>query len=176
MTIQTILRMGDPVLLQKASPVVFPADPEIKTLLADMHETMVAADGAGLAAPQIGVGLQVVMFQVDNNPRYPDIEPIPLTIMINPQIEPLGTETEADWEGCLSLPGLRGKVSRYRHIRVRYQDSHGQALTLDASDFHARVIQHECDHLQGILYPARMTDMSLFGFRTELDEASKQTE
>lgn len=168
MAIRTILKMGDPRLFEKSEPVLEFNTPELDQLLADMHETMEAADGAGLAAPQIGVGLQVVIFGVGRNPRYPDAEPVPYTVLINPAIEPIGNETDEMWEGCLSVPGMRGVVTRHSKLRYRGFDAEGGTIDRSVSGFHARVVQHECDHLQGILYPMRISDMRLFGFNEVL--------
>jgi len=162
--IREVLRMGDPRLNQRASEVTEFDTAALHTLLQDMRDTMASLDGAGLAAPQIGVGLRVVIFGVSANPRYPDVEPVPDTVLINPVITPLGDVMEEGWEGCLSVPGLRGWVPR--HARVRYQgmDERGQAFERTVEGFHARVVQHECDHLDGILYPMRIRDLSRFGF------------
>ena len=162
--IREVLKMGDPRLLQQARPLEQFDTPELHALLADMRDTMAHLSGAGLAAPQIGVGLQVVIFGVGQNPRYPQAEEIPDTVLINPLLTPLSDELEEDWEGCLSVPGLRGMVPR--HARLRYQgyDETGNRIDRSVSDFHARVVQHECDHLLGILYPMRMRDLSKFGF------------
>ena len=168
MTVRTVLRMGDPRLLEIARPLTEFDTPELHSLLADMQETMAALDGAGLAAPQIGVGLQVVIFGVDRNPRYPDAEPVPRTVLINPELTPLSDEMEEGWEGCLSVPGMRGLVPRYKHLRYRGFDQKGDPIDRSVSGFHARVVQHECDHLAGILYPMRITDMRSFGFTEEL--------
>jgi len=168
MAIRTVLRMGDPRLLQVAQPVEHFGTPELHSLIADMEDTMRALDGAGLAAPQIGVGLQVAIFGIERNPRYPDAEPVPYTVLINPVLMPLGSEIDEGWEGCLSVPGMRGLVPRHRQIRYRGQDPYGQAIDRTASDFHARVVQHECDHLAGILYPMRIRDLRNFGFSAEL--------
>ena len=156
--------MGDPRLLEIAQPVRDFNAPELHALIADMRDTMAALNGAGLAAPQIGIGLQVVIFGGFKSPRYPDAEEIPDTVLINPQLEFIGEAIEEDWEGCLSLPGMRGKVPRYKQLRYRGCDLAGNAIDRTVSDFHARVVQHECDHLQGILYPMRIRDMRLFGF------------
>ena len=171
MAIQPILRMGDPRLLQKASPVPLPVDEALHVLVQDMRDTMIDADGAGLAAPQIGVGWQVVIYQLENNPRYPDQDPIPFTVLINPQITPLSEETVVAWEGCLSLPGLRGEVARYQHIHLRAFDLEGRLIDINLEGFHARVVQHECDHLSGIVYPMRMSNLARFGYRQELVES-----
>jgi len=165
MAIQNILRMGDPRLLRVAQPVrVFDSD-ELHGLVRDMIETMHAADGAGLAAPQIGVDLQVVVFGSDEtNPRYPDAPIVPRTVLINPTVTPIGDEEEEGWEGCLSVPGLRGAVPRFAQVRYTGFDLFGNPIDRIASGFHARVVQHEVDHLQGKLYPMRMHDFSRFGF------------
>jgi len=156
--------MGDPRLWQRAAPVERFGTPELAALLADLRETMAAASGAGLAAPQIGVALQVVIFGVESNPRYPEAEPVPYTELVNPVLTPLSREMEEDWEGCLSVPGLRGVVPRHAHLRYEGFDPLGNAIRREVAGFHARVVQHECDHLDGILYPMRMPDMSRFGF------------
>ena len=162
--IREILRMGDPRLLRVSEPVTRFDTPELRQLLTDMFETMQAADGAGLAAPQIGVGLRVVVFGFETNARYPDAPQVPRTILINPVIEPLGEAMQDGWEGCLSVPGLRGVVPRLERIRYRGFDERGVPLQRDVDGFHARVVQHECDHLDGILYPMRVRDMRMFGF------------
>ncbi len=165
MTVHTILKMGDPRLLRVAQPVTDFDSPELHRLVMDMVDTMAAANGAGLAAPQIGVDLQVVVFGTGApNPRYPDAPPVPRTVLINPVITPLGPEQADDWEGCLSVPGLRGVVPRWQHIRYQGFDLTGQPIDREARGFHARVVQHECDHLQGVLYPMRVRDFSRFGF------------
>ncbi len=164
MAIRTILKMGDPHLLQPAEPVTAFATPALKALIADMLDTMAAADGVGLAAPQIGVGLQVVIFGCEYSPRYPDAPAVPQTILINPVITPIGTEEAEDWEGCLSVPGLRGVVPRFRRIRYQGFDAEGGVIDRYAENFHARVVQHECDHLIGKLYPMRVRDFSRFGY------------
>jgi len=159
-----VLKMGDPRLLEKASPVDKFDTPALYALLQDMRDTMASLDGAGLAAPQIGVGLRVVIFGVSANPRYPDVEPVPDTVLINPVITPLSEAMEDGWEGCLSVPGLRGWVPRYRAIRYRGMDAQGRSFERSVEGFHARVVQHECDHLDGILYPMRIRDLTRFGF------------
>lgn len=166
MAIQSILRMGDPRLLEVAKPVdpQFISSRQIQTLIDDLLETMYAVNGAGLAAPQIGVNQQVVVFGFDNNPRYPDADQVPETILINPIITPLSDVCIEDWEGCLSVPGLRAKVPRYTKIRYQGFDRHGQAIDRTVDDFHARVVQHECDHLIGKLFPMRVKDFTNFGF------------
>ena len=162
--IRGVLRMGDPRLLQPSAPVTAFGTPELAALLADLRDTMAAENGAGLAAPQIGVPLQVVIFGVERNPRYPDAEPVPYTELVNPVLTALGDDMEEGWEGCLSVPGLRGVVPRYTRLRYEGFDPHGRRIEREASGFHARVVQHECDHLQGILYPMRMRDFRQFGF------------
>ena len=164
MTIRSVLRMGDPRLLQVAEKVKKFGTPELDSLIQDMHDTMEALDGAGLAAPQIGSGLQVVIFGVKRNPRYPDVEEVPYTVLLNPTLTPLTQEMEQDWEGCLSVPGLRGMVPRFNRMRYQGFDQYGKPIDRNAGGFHARVVQHECDHLQGILYPMRITDFRTFGF------------
>ena len=165
MTVHTILKMGDPRLLRQAQPVAAFDTPELHRLVADLQETMLAAHGAGLAAPQIGVDLQVVIFgSGEHNPRYPEAPVVPRTVLINPVITPLSTEEEEGWEGCLSVPGLRGVVPRWRRIRYQGFDEFGRAIEREAEGFHARVVQHECDHLWGLLYPMRVRDFSRFGF------------
>ena len=164
MAVRPILKMGDPRLLVPAKLVTAFATPELAALLADMADTMAAAGGVGLAAPQIGVDLQVVMFGFEKSERYPDAEPVPATILVNPLIEPLGDEEEEGWEGCLSVPGLRGVVPRWKVIRYRGCDADGKAIDRTVSGFHARVVQHECDHLIGKLFPMRVRDFSRFGF------------
>ena len=168
MAIKPVLRMGNPLLLQRAEEITEFNTEELNVLIQDMRETMKAEDGAGLAAPQIGVSLRLVIFGVDQNPRYPDVAAIPETILINPVITPLDESMDDAWEGCLSLPGLRGQVPRYRHIKYSAFDVHGRAFEIEASDFHARVVQHECDHLDGILYPQRMKDLKQFAYIEEL--------
>ena len=168
MAVKPVLRMGDPRLLEPSRPVERLDTPELHELIADMQDTMKAQNGAGLAAPQIGVGLQVVIFGVERNPRYPDAEEVPHTVLVNPVIEPAGREMEEGWEGCLSVPGMRGLVPRYRRLRYRGFDQYGKPIDRTVSDFHARVVQHECDHLDGILYPMRIRDLRNFGFNEEL--------
>jgi peptide deformylase len=168
MSSKPILRMGDARLLRVAEPVAEFGTAELTELLRDMRASMAAADGVGLAAPQIGVNLRVVIFEVLANPRYPDAEPVPETVLINPVITPLGEEMAEDWEGCLSIPGMRGKVPRYTHIRYQGRDEHGNVIDRTVSGFHARVVQHECDHLDGVLYPMRIRDLTQFGFNEAL--------
>ena len=168
MAIRPVLRMGDPRLLEPSRPVERFDTPELHALIADMEDTMKALNGAGLAAPQIGVGLQVAIFGVEHNPRYPDAEPVPHTVLINPVLEPLDGAMEEDWEGCLSVPGMRGLVPRHRRLRYRGYDAFRRAIDRSVEGFHARVVQHECDHLAGILYPMRIRDLRHFGFNEEL--------
>ena len=162
--IRTVLRMGDPRLLRIARPVERLDTPELHALVADLFDTMAARDGAGIAAPQIGVDLRVVIFGFESNPRYPDAGPVPPTVLVNPVIEPLGPEEVEGWEGCLSVPGMRGWVPRFARIRYRGVDARGTPIDREADGFHARVVQHECDHLDGVLYPMRVRDFSRFGF------------
>ncbi len=164
MSVHEILRMGDPRLLRQAEPVIEFGTPALTTLIADMFDTMYAANGAGLAAPQIGINQQLVIFGFKNNVRYPDAPAVPETVLINPVITPLSDEIEANWEGCLSVPGMRGVVPRWTRIHYEGFDQHGNRISRDADGFHARVVQHECDHLIGVLYPMRVTDFSQFGF------------
>jgi len=160
--------MGDARLLQRAEPVGDFDTPQLHALLADMRDTMQALNGAGLAAPQIGVGLRVVIFGVQKNPRYPDAEEVPQTVLINPVITPLDDDMEEGWEGCLSVPGMRGMVPRHARIRYRGRDEYGAQIDRSVNGFHARVVQHETDHLDGILYPMRIRDMRQFGFTDQL--------
>jgi peptide deformylase len=168
MAVKPVLRMGDPRLLERSKPVDAFDTPELHALIGDMHDTMDALNGAGLAAPQIGVGLQVVIFGVERNPRYPDAEEVPYTVLVNPELEAVDDEMEDGWEGCLSVPGMRGVVPRYKRLRYRGFDQFGNAIDRTVGDFHARVVQHEVDHLMGILYPMRIQDMRNFGFNEEL--------
>ncbi|ABF08312.1 peptide deformylase [Cupriavidus metallidurans] len=162
--IRDILKMGDARLLQQARPVTQFNTPELRLLIDDMFDTMEHANGAGLAAPQIGVDLQVVIFGFDRNPRYPDAPTVPKTVLINPSLEPLSDEMDDGWEGCLSVPGLRGVVPRYTRLKYTGFDMMGNRIERVAEDFHARVVQHECDHLIGVLYPMRIKDFTRFGF------------
>lgn len=164
MAVHEILKMGDPRLLREAERITEFDTPELHALIADMFETMHAANGAGLAAPQIGVNLQLVIFGVSNNARYPDAPAVPETVLLNPVITPLSDDMEDGWEGCLSVPGLRGVVQRYMRLRYQGVDQFGNVIDREVDDFHARVVQHECDHLWGILYPMRITDFSKFGY------------
>ena len=168
MTVRDILKMGDPRLLRVAQPVRAFDTPELHALIDDLFETMHAADGAGLAAPQIGVDLALVIFGFKQNTRYPDAPAVPETVLINPAITPLSDEEEEGWEGCLSVPGLRGVVPRFARIRYNGFDPKGRPIEREAEGFHARVVQHECDHLIGKLYPMRIRDFSRFGFTSVL--------
>lgn len=168
MTVREILKMGDPRLLRVAKPVREFDTPELHALVKDMFETMYDAKGAGLAAPQIGVDLALVIFGFKQNPRYPQAEPVPETVLLNPQITPLSDDEEAGWEGCLSVPGMRGVVPRFARIRYTGFDLQGQPVDREAEGFHARVVQHECDHLIGKLYPMRIRDFSQFGYTSVL--------
>ena len=165
MSVKRVLRMGDPLLLRVSEPVAAFGTPELHALLEDMRDTMAALSGAGLAAPQIGVPWRVVIFGTGApNPRYPQAEVVPGTVLINPELVPIGPQMEQDWEGCLSVPGMRGLVPRYRELHYRGVDEQGHAIDRRVSGFHARVVQHEVDHLDGILYPMRISDMRMFGF------------
>lgn len=168
MALRPVLRMGDPRLLESSREVERFGTPELEELLRDMHDTMEALNGAGLAAPQIAVPLRVVVFGLKSNPRYPDAETVPYTVLINPAITPLGEEKEDGWEGCLSVPGMRGLVPRWRSLHYRGFDAQGKLIERNVSGFHARVVQHECDHLDGILYPLRIADLRNFGFHDVL--------
>ena len=168
MPVREVLRMGHPVLRERAQPVEAFDTAELHALVADMKETMAAMNGAGLAAPQIGESRRVVIFGVEGNPRYPDAEEVPFTVLVNPKLTLLTRDVEEGWEGCLSVPGMRGVVPRYTKLRYTGFDERGNPIDRVAEGFHARVVQHEVDHLDGILYPMRMTDMSRFGFTKEL--------
>ncbi len=167
MAVRPVLKMGEPLLGQVAAPVQR-FDAQLAALVADMTETMHALNGAGLAAPQIGVSLRVVIFEITSNPRYPDVPPIPFTVLVNPELTALGEEQEDGWEGCLSVPGLRGLVPRFTRLRYRGRDIEGAVIDRTVAGFHARVVQHEVDHLDGILYPQRMRDLRNFGFEDAL--------
>lgn len=173
MAIRPVLRLGDPRLFQPASEIDEFNHPELDALIEDMFDTMAAEEGVGLAAPQIGAGLRVVIFGFENNSRYPDNDAVPKTILINPQITPLSDEKENGWEGCLSVPGMRGVVSRYTHIRYTGFDATGESIDVTATGFHARVVQHECDHIDGIIYTQRLSDSQKFGFTEELLESGQ---
>mgnify|MGYP000735827775 CR=1 FL=1 len=164
MAIRPVLRMGDPLLFAKAEPIAQFDTPELHALIQDMHDTMAKMNGAGIAAPQIGVSLRVVIFGVGSNPRYPDAEQVPYTVLINPELSPVGDVLEDGWEGCLSVPGMRGIVPRYQRLHYTGFDQYGQPIDRLVSGFHARVVQHECDHLDGILYPMRIQDLTNFGY------------
>ena len=167
MAVRLVLKMGAPLLKQVALPVTrFDAD--LAALVADMDDTMRALSGAGIAAPQIGVSLRVVIFELRENPRYPHVSPVPYTVLVNPMLTPLGSEEDEGWEGCLSVPGLRGLVPRVRRLRYQGFDQHGVAIDRTVEGFHARVVQHEVDHLDGILFPQRVRDMRNFGFEDAL--------
>jgi peptide deformylase len=168
MAVRNILRMGDPLLLRRAIEIAKFDTPWLRELLADMHDTMHAANGAGLAAPQVGVSVRVVIFGFERNERYPDAPPVPHTVLINPVLTPLGAEQDEDWEGCLSVPGMRGLVPRYQRLRYQGHDAHGVAIDRTVDGFHARVVQHEVDHLDGVLYPMRVRDLRQFGFQDAL--------
>ncbi len=164
MAIKSVLKMGEPLLLQQARLVEQFDTPQLHALIQDMRDTMTHLNGAGLAAPQIGVSLQVVIFGFEKNQRYPDADEVPFTILLNPQLTPLSEDMEEDWEGCLSVPGMRGIVPRFARLRYQGVDPYGNGIDRSVSGFHARVVQHECDHLQGILYPMRIRDFRQFGF------------
>jgi peptide deformylase len=171
MALRTVLRLGDPRLRRRAAAVTAFGTPELQALVNDLRDTMAARDGAGLAAPQIDVPLRVVIFGITSNPRYPEAPPIAETVLINPRITPIGTERDAAWEGCLSVPGLRGLVPRWRQIRYRGYGIHGEAIERSVDGFHARVVQHECDHLDGVLFPDLITERQAFGFTEELESS-----
>lgn len=173
MAIRAILRMGDARLLRRAEEVKAFNSAELNALLADMRDTMQALDGVGLAAPQIGINQRIVIFGVERNPRYPDAEIVPGTVLINPVITPLSEEKEEGWEGCLSVPGMRGLVPRYTQLRYQGFDEFGALIDRTVNGFHARVVQHECDHLDGVLYPMRIVDMRNFGFSSEFSANSE---
>ena len=166
--IREVLRMGDPRLFERSREVEHFGTPELKALIEDMRDTMRALNGAGLAAPQIGVPLRVVIFGMERNPRYPEAEPIPYTELVNPVLTPLDESTEDGWEGCLSVPGFRGVVERFSNLRYRGRDPQGKVIDRVCNDFHARVVQHECDHLDGILYPMRIRDLRKLGYEDVL--------
>lgn len=174
MAVKKILRIGSPLLLRVAEPVINFDTPELKALVQDLYDSMRAADGAGLAAPQIGVNLRVVVFGCKENPRYPGREPVPDTVLVNPQLDFQGHDRVSDWEGCLSVPNMRGWVPRFAHLTYRGFTPSGELIQRQVSGFHARVVQHECDHLDGILFPQRIEDLTRFGFTDELfaDEVS----
>ena len=171
MAIREILKMGHPILLEVAKPVEKFNTSELDSIIEDMIDTMKENDGAGLAAPQIGLGMQLVIFGFDSNERYPEADQVPFTVLINPEITPIGDEEEDGWEGCLSVPGLMGVVPRFKKIRYQGKDQHGNEIDREVDGFHARVVQHECDHLIGKLYPMRIRDFSQFGY---LDTLTKE--
>jgi peptide deformylase len=166
-SVRPVLKMGEPLLQGAAAPVTR-FDDELRALVADMDDTMRALSGAGIAAPQIGVSVRVVIFELKDNPRYPHIAPVPYTVLVNPLVTPLGAEQDEGWEGCLSVPGMRGLVPRYRRLRYRGFDQHGAPIDRTVEGFHARVVQHEVDHLDGILFPQRVRDLRDFGFEEAL--------
>lgn len=168
MAVRPVLRMGDPRLFEVSKPIEAFGTPELRALVQDMDDTMRALSGAGIAAPQIGVQLRVVIFELKENPRYPEAEQVPYTVLINPIITPLSSDMEEGWEGCLSVPGMRGVVPRYTALRYQGRDIEGGTIDRTVSGFHARVVQHECDHLDGILYPMRIRDLRQFGFNDVL--------
>ena len=167
MSVRPVLKMGEPLLQSVAAPVTS-FDDELRALVADMDDTMRALGGAGIAAPQIGVSVRVVIFELKDNPRYPHITPVPYTVLVNPLVTPLGAEQDEGWEGCLSVPGMRGLVPRHRRLRYRGFDEHGAPIDRIVEGFHARVVQHEVDHLDGILFPQRVRDLRDFGFEEAL--------
>jgi len=173
MAVRRVLKMGEPLLYRRADPVDAFDTPVLHELVQDMFDTMAALNGAGLAAPQIGVSLRVVIFGFEANPRYPDVQPVPKTVLVNPELEPLGEEREDGWEGCLSVPGLRGLVTRHRRLRYRGFDTSGARIDRAVEGFHARVVQHECDHLDGILYPMRLSDWRLLRFEETMGESTQ---
>jgi peptide deformylase len=167
MAVRPVLRMGDPLLRAVAAPVTR-FDEQLASLLADMDDTMRELRGAGIAAPQIGVSLRVVIFELEDNPRYPHLTPVPYTVLVNPELTPLGTEEDEGWEGCLSVPGMRGLVPRFKRLRYQGFDARGARIDRTVEGFHARVVQHEVDHLDGILFPQRVRDLRNFGFEDAL--------
>lgn len=173
MTVCTVLKMGNPLLLHVSEPVTEFNTPELDALVQDLKDTMAEQSGAGLAAPQIGILKRVVVFGVEANPRYPEVEPVPDTVLINPTVQAVGAATDEDWEGCLSVPGMRGLVPRFTQIRYSGFDPRGERIEREVTGFHARVVQHECDHLDGVLYPRRIRDLRMFGFETELYKESE---
>ncbi len=168
-----VLKMGDPRLNRVAQPIEAFDSEELHALVRDLWDTMAARSGAGIAAPQIGVNLRVVVFAMQVNPRYPNADPVPETVLINPVLTPVDEAQEYGWEGCLSVPGMRGNVPRYKRLRYTGFDAHGNVIDREVDGFHARVVQHECDHLDGILYPMRVTDFKDFGFEDELSLANR---
>jgi len=171
MAVRPVLRLGDPRLRCRSAQVEQFDTPELHALVSDLRDTMAACDGAGLAAPQIGVPLRVVIYGITANPRYPEAPPIPETVLVNPLLTPLGEEEQLGWEGCLSVPGLRGEVRRWRRLLIEAFGPGGQPIELEVEGFHARVVQHECDHLDGLLFPDRLVSTQRFGFSEELRAA-----
>jgi peptide deformylase len=171
MAVRPVLRLGDPRLRSPSAPVEHFDTPELQALVADLRDTMAATGGAGLAAPQIGVPLRVVIYGITANPRYPEAPPIPETVLVNPRLTPLGEEQQLGWEGCLSVPGLRGEVLRWQQLRIEAFGPEGQPMVAEVAGFHARVVQHECDHLDGLLFPDRLVSTERFGFSEELRAA-----
>jgi peptide deformylase len=171
MAVRPVLRLGDPRLRLPSAPVEQFDTPELHALVSDLRDTMAACDGAGLAAPQIGVPLRVVIYGITANPRYPQAPPIPETVLVNPLLTPLGEEEQLGWEGCLSVPGLRGEVRRWRRLLIEAFGPGGQPIEQEVEGFHARVVQHECDHLDGLLFPDRLVSTQRFGFSEELRAA-----
>ena len=176
MAVQEVIKMGHPLLLARASEVENFGTPDLDRIVTDMKDTMVARNGAGLAAPQIAVSLRIVVFGISDNPRYPDVDSVPETTLINPEISIIGTDRDSAWEGCLSIPHMRGLVPRYTSIRYRGYDAEGNLIEREAHGFHARVVQHEVDHLDGVLYPFRIENIQDFGFEDELFSESNQVE
>ena len=176
MAVQKVIKMGNPLLLARAEEVENFGTAELDSLIADMKDTMVAQNGAGLAAPQIAVSLRIVIFGISDNPRYPDVEYVPETILINPEVSIIGSERESEWEGCLSVPHMRGLVPRYTSIKYRGYDAQGNVIEREAHGFHARVVQHEVDHLDGVLYPTRIENLKDFGFKDELFPEIEESE
>lgn len=174
MAVREVIRMGNPILYQAAEPVTEFNAPELDQLIQDMFDTMAELNGAGLAAPQIAISKQIMIFGIEHNPRYPDIESVPTTVLINPEITVLTEEMDEYWEGCLSVPGMRGLVPRFTHIKYIGFDQRGNKIEREAKEFHARVVQHEKDHLDGILYPMRIEDLQDFSFEDELIAASQR--
>ena len=168
MAVQEVIKMGNPLLLARAADVENFGTAELNSLITDMKDTMEALNGAGLAAPQIAVSLRIVIFGISENPRYPDANTVPETVLINPEISIIGTDRDSEWEGCLSVPHMRGLVPRYTSIRYRGYDAQGNVIEREAHGFHARVVQHEVDHLDGVLYPTRIDNLKDFGFEDEL--------
>ena len=176
MAVQEVIKMGNPLLLARADEVEIFDTAELESLITDMKDTMEALNGAGLAAPQIAVSLRIVIFGISENPRYPDVDTVPETVLINPEISIIGSDRESEWEGCLSVPHMRGLVPRYTSIRYRGYDPQGNVIEREAHGFHARVVQHEVDHLDGVLYPTRIENLKDFGFEDELFPEAEEDE